>query len=83
MNYENRRYLIIPTSITGSINFSQVLETSIDTLRLSVDETKTFVKYELPNRPDIYDEEYDELTHDEILEVLNTEEWSPTEEMEQ
>ena len=47
MNYENRRYLIIPTSITGSINFSQVGETSIDTLRLSVDGTKTFVKYEV------------------------------------
>jgi hypothetical protein len=111
MNYENRRYLIIPTSITGSINFTQVLETSIDTLRLSVDETKTFVKYNVNvveedrtetyidsetneeitteikagvyGRPDIYDEEYDELTHDEILEVLNTEEWSSTEEMEQ
>lgn len=45
INYDNRRYLIIPTSITGSINFTQVLETSIDTVRLSVDETKTFVKY--------------------------------------
>ena len=45
MNYENRRYLIIPTSITSSINFNEVFETSIDTLRLTVDETKTFVKY--------------------------------------
>ena len=47
MAFENRRYLVIPTSITGSIDFSQVLETSVDTLRLSVDETKTFVKYEV------------------------------------
>ena len=45
MNYKNRRYLIIPTSIKQQIDFSQVLETSIDTLRLSVDGTKTFVKY--------------------------------------
>ena len=52
MNYENRRYLIIPTSITGSINFSQVGETSIDTLRLSVDETKTFVKYDVMVEPE-------------------------------
>jgi hypothetical protein len=52
MNYENRRYLIIPTSITGSINFSQVGETSVETLRLSVDGTKTFVKYEIAIEPE-------------------------------
>ncbi len=82
MSYENRRYLIIPSSIKHQINFNEVLETSIDTLRLSIDGTKTFVKYQLPNRPSIYSEEYEELTHDEILEVLNTEEWTSTEEME-
>lgn len=43
--YPDRRWLVIPTSITGSINFSQVEETSIATLRLSVDESETFVKY--------------------------------------
>ena len=43
--YPDRRWLIIPTSITSSINFAQVEETAIDTLRLSVDEKKTFVKY--------------------------------------
>ena len=52
MAYENRRYLIIPTSITGSIDFSQVGETSVDTLRLSVDGTKTFVKYEIAIEPE-------------------------------
>jgi hypothetical protein len=104
MAYENRRYLIIPTSITGSINFSQVGETSTETLRLSVDGTKTFVKYEVHieeedrtetytnpetgeeetytviagvyGRPDIYNDEYDEYTHQEILQVLSTEEWT-------
>ena len=44
MAYENRKYLIIPTLITGSIDFNQVHETSSETLRLSVDGTKTFVK---------------------------------------
>jgi hypothetical protein len=52
MNYENRRYLIIPTSITGSINFSQVGETSVETLRLSVDGLKTFVKYDVVVEPE-------------------------------
>jgi len=76
MNYENRRYLIIPTSTTGSINFNEVHETSSETLRLSVDGTKTFVKYDLPNRPSVYSEEYEELTHSQILEVLSGEEWT-------
>jgi hypothetical protein len=43
--YPDRRWLVIPTSITNSINFSEVEETSINTLRLSVDKTETFVKY--------------------------------------
>lgn len=46
MNIE-RRWLIIPTSVTGSINFEQVKETSLDSLRLSLDGTKTFVKYDV------------------------------------
>ena len=76
MAFENRRYLVIPTSITGSIDFSQVLETSADTLRLSVDESKTFVKYDVNSRPDIYSAEYQEYTHPEILALLSTEEWT-------
>jgi len=73
--YDNRRYLIIPSSIVDHINFSQVHETSGQTLRYSVDNSKTFVKYELPNRPDIYSEEYTEHTYEEILEILVTDEW--------
>jgi hypothetical protein len=80
--YDNRRYLIIPSSIVDDINFSQVHETSKDTLRYSVDNSKTFIKYDLPNRPDIYSEEYNEYTHEEILEILSGEDWtSPMEEM--
>lgn len=45
--FDSRRYLIIPTSITGSINFNQIHETSVDTLRLSIDGLKTFVKYDI------------------------------------
>jgi hypothetical protein len=80
--YDNRRYLIIPSSIVDNINFSQVHETSKDTLRYSVDGTKTFIKYDLPDRPGIYNEEYNEYTHEEILEILSEEEWTfPMEEM--
>jgi|TARA_B100001964_G_C13682756_1_gene358269 hypothetical protein len=46
MTKENRKFVIFNTSETGSINFSQVLETSVETLRLNVSGSKTFVKYE-------------------------------------
>ena len=45
--FANRRWLIIPTTLTGSIDFNQVLESSPESLRLSVDVTKTFIKYEI------------------------------------
>ena len=45
--FENRRWLVIPTSLTSSINFDEVLEPNSESLRLSVDKSKTFVKYEI------------------------------------
>ena len=39
-----RKYLIIPTSELPKVDFSQVCETSIETVIKSVDETKTFYK---------------------------------------
>jgi hypothetical protein len=70
MNYENRRYLIIPTSITGSINFNEVHETSSETLRLSVDGAKTFVKYDviIVNEP-IINNGYNIETNEEIQSI--------------
>lgn len=44
--YENRKYLIFPVSQLSQIDFDQVLETSADTVRKSLNETKTFVKWE-------------------------------------
>lgn len=45
--FENRRWLVIPTNITGSINFNEVKENDVDSLRLSNDGQKTFVKYDV------------------------------------
>tara|TARA_Y100001972_G_scaffold113801_1_gene148872 strand:- start:889 stop:1224 length:336 start_codon:yes stop_codon:yes gene_type:complete len=50
--FPNRRWLVIPTTITGSINFDEVLEYSKDTLRVSLDGKNTFVKYELTIIPE-------------------------------
>lgn len=110
--FANRRWLIIPTTLTGSIDFNQVLESSPESLRLSVDGTKTFIKYEINEvledqtytginpetgeetthttvagvygRPSIYQEGDTEYTHEQILSILSTEEWTtPMEELRQ
>lgn len=45
--FPNRRWLIIPASEVPNVNFSQVLDAGPDSLRYSIDETQTFVKYEV------------------------------------
>lgn len=56
--FENRRWLVIPTSLTSSINFEEVLESSVDTLRISNDGSETFVKYEVTVVTASYEEYY-------------------------
>lgn len=56
--FPDRRWLIIPTTVIGSINFSQVEETSIETLRLSTDGSKTFIKYQITDITASYTQSY-------------------------
>jgi len=69
-----RTYVIIDDSEVGNVDFDQVLETSADTLRYSVDGTKTFVKFEGDTPSFLIDEpQYD---HAEILNILSGPEWT-------
>jgi hypothetical protein len=45
--FPNRRWLVIPVTEVENVDFSQVLESSADSLRYSIDGTQTFVKYEI------------------------------------
>lgn len=76
--YENRNYIILPVSELPKVDFGQVLETSEETVRRSVDGTKTFVKWEgeQPSFVDTLTGAEGPYTHEEILEILSTEEWS-------
>jgi hypothetical protein len=102
--FENRRYLILPIEIAETIDFKEVHETSINTVRKSIDGTKTFVKYDVMvvledevkiiinpetgdedtvtikagvyGRPTFYSEEYLELNHSDMLELMSGEEWT-------
>ena len=81
--YENRKYVIFNTSETGSIDFSQVMETSVNTLRLNLSGSQTFVKYEgsQPSSVAGLSSKSNEYTHTQILNVLTGSEWSNTEGM--
>ena len=62
--FQNRRWLVLPSNLTGSINFNQVLEASPSTLRYSVDKTETFVKYDVTVVTASYTQSYyDPETH--------------------
>ena len=75
--YENRKWVIFNTSETGSINFSQVMETSVNTLRTNNSGSKTFVKYEgsQPSSVAGLSSKSNEYTHTQILNVLTGSEW--------
>ena len=74
-----KTYCIINSDEVASVDFDQVAETSADTLRYSVDGTKTFVKYEDGQPSFLWGKT--EYTHEEILEVLATDEWTSDEEI--
>ena len=90
MAYENRKYVIFNVSELGSVDFGEVMETSADTVRKSLDETLTFVKYEgmttvdendnvisvLPTSVDALTTKSQEYTHSEILTILAGADWT-------
>jgi hypothetical protein len=78
-NYPDRRFVIFNVSELSSVDFSEVLETSAETVRKSVDETKTFVKYELPEPPTVQALTTKSVpyTYEEFLAVLGGPEWTP------
>ena len=77
-DYENREFMIFSVTELDQIDFTQVCETSIDTVRKSVDQTKTFVKWDGPT-PDCVSNlttKEGPYTYEEILAILATPEWT-------
>ena len=46
MSLNNRKWVIIPSCFVTSVNFNQILENNKNTLRYSLDGSKTFIKYD-------------------------------------
>jgi len=63
---------------SASIDFSKVAETSLDTLRLSVDSTKTLLKFK-GETPEFLDG-LQQYNHSQILDIMRSEEWTPEQE---
>ena len=74
----NNTYMIFNVSELEQIDFTQVKETSIDTVRKSVDDTKTFVKWEgnIPQCVSDLTTKEGPYTYEEILQILATTEWT-------
>jgi hypothetical protein len=76
--YDNREFMIFNVSELDQIVFTEVLETSADTVRKSVDKTKTFVKWDgtTPECVANLTTKEGPYTYDEILVILATPEWT-------
>jgi hypothetical protein len=77
--YPDRRFVIFNVTELNQIDFNQVFETDINTIRKSVDEIKTFVKYDMPQPSSVaaLTTKSVEYTYDEILQILSGPEWVP------
>lgn len=77
-DYQNRRFVIFNVSELEQIDFSEVYETSAETVRKSVDGSKTFVKYDIPQPSSIQSltTKSQEYTYQEIMTLLGTPDWT-------
>ena len=83
-NFEHRSYMIFNVSELNLINFNEVLETSINTVRKSIDETKTLVKWDdetIPTTVQSLTTKEGPYSHSEILTIMATSEWTSDDEI--
>jgi hypothetical protein len=84
-NYENREFMIFAVSELDQIDFETVCETSADTVRKSVDGTKTFVKWDgevIPQCVADLTTKEGPYTYEEILVILAGPDWTDPNPME-
>jgi len=78
-DYENRKFMIFAVTELPQIDFTQVLETSEDTVRRSVDAAKTFVKWDsetIPSSVESLTTKEGPYAYEEILAILSGPEWT-------
>ena len=73
----NRTYVILDAAEVDTVNFDEVMQTSADKLRYSLDGTKFLLKYE--GTQPFFLLGKTEYTHAEILPIMQSPEWSSEE----
>jgi len=80
MHYDDRTYATALTTDLGSVDFNQVMETSIGTVRQSIDTTQFVIKWYTDHIPTFISDDSVELTwsgsHADCLTLMATEDWS-------
>ena len=77
--YESRQFMIFNVSELDKINFNEIIETSLNTVRKSIDLTKTFVKWKgekIPNSVNNLTTKVGPYSYDDMIKILSTPEWS-------
>lgn len=77
--YQQRHYAIFSITELNNVNFDQVLETSADTVRKSIDQSRTFVKWdseEIPSSIQALTTVEGYYNHEEMLNILSGPDWS-------
>lgn len=73
-------YVTLSVTEISQLDFSQIEQTSVETLRKSIDETQTIVKWitgtGVPSCISSLTTKGPYMTHDEALELMSTPEWS-------
>ena len=76
--YEDREFMIFNVSELNLVDFTKVYETSAETVRKSVDGTKTFCKWD-GSTPDFFNSmttKEGPYSYTQILAILATPEWT-------
>jgi hypothetical protein len=73
-----RLYAILTVLEAEKIDFTQVKETSIETIRKSVDGLLTFVEFDCDNIAEFLEplQVIKVVTYDELISILETQEWA-------
>jgi hypothetical protein len=79
---EDRNYIIFNLSEIDLIDFNQVMESSPETIRKSLDNTKSFVKWEgvkMPSSLNGLQTKEGPYSHGEMVKIMTSREWTTPE----
>ena len=76
----NLEYAIINSGFLGEIDFSQICETSENTLRYKLDGSQFLIKWNKGSLPSFIEDgsvtPFVTMNHEQVLELMNTSAWS-------